>query len=264
MSTINVGISGILGKMGQRIFELIEDRNDMNLAAAIESPGSAYLQMDLGEALETEKKGIMITDGLQNSCDVLIDFSTPEGSRHRSQECVRQNTPLVVGTTGLEQIDEDRLRSAAETIPVLMASNMSIGMNLLFDVAPEIIRKLGDTFDIEIVEQHHRDKVDAPSGTALTLADQIAKETGANPEDDYQHGREGDVGPRPSDEIGLHAVRGGTENGTHRLILSGDDETIEITHRALSRDVFAQGALRAAEFTADAGPGFYTMQDVLG
>lgn len=263
MTTIDIGISGILGRMGRRIYRLIQDRNDMQLTSAIEGPQCEYLQQDLGTALDTNETGIMIMDGLKEPCDVVIDFSSAEGARHRAQECTRQSTPLVVGTTGLEKLDRDRLVSAGESIPVVAESNMSVGMNLLFEVAPELAETLGDDFDIEIVEHHHGQKVDAPSGTALTLAEEVAEARELDPDEDICYGRQGDVGPRPTDEIGIHAVRGGGETGTHRLILAGDDETIEIKHDALSRDVFARGALRAAEFAATAEAGYYTMRDVL-
>ncbi len=260
---IDVGISGILGKMGRRIYRLLTDRDNMQLVAAIEGPQSAHLHQPLSSVLDTSDSEVMIMDGLKDPCDVVIDFSTAEGARHRAQECTRLSTALVVGTTGLENIDRDRLVSAGESIPVVSESNMSVGMNLLFDIAPDLVKALGDSFDIEIVEHHHRQKVDAPSGTALTLAEHVAQARELEPEQAFRFGRKGDTGPRPVDEIGLHAVRGGTENGTHRLILTGDDEMIEMTHSALSRDVFARGALRAAEFAASADAGYYGMRDVL-
>lgn len=260
---IDVGISGILGRMGRRIYRLIQERDDMRLKTAIEGPQSAHLQQPLSDVLDGSDDDVMIMDGLQEPCDVVIDFSSPEGARHRAQECTKLSTALVVGTTGLEKLDRDRLASAGESIPVVAESNMSVGMNLLFELAPELVKKLGESFDIEIVEHHHREKVDAPSGTALTLAEHVAEARELDPDQDIVYGRHGDVGPRSTDEIGIHAVRGGAEKGTHRLILSGDDESIEIKHTALSRDVFARGAVRAAEFAAGADPGFYSMQDVL-
>ncbi len=260
---IDVGISGILGRMGRRIYRLLQEREDMRLKTAIEGPQSAHLQQRLSEVLAHSDDDVMIMDSLEDPCDVVIDFSSPEGARHRAQECTQLSTPLVVGTTGLEKLDRDRLASAGEAIPVVAESNMSVGMNLLFELAPELVEKLGESFDIEIVEHHHRKKVDAPSGTALTLAEHVAEARELDPEEDVVYGRQGEVGQRSRDEIGIHAVRGGSENGTHRLILAGDNESIEIKHSALNRDVFARGALRAAEFAASAEPGFYSMQDVL-
>lgn len=262
MEQITIGISGLPGRMGRRVLEVLDQEEDVTLEAAITSPGSPHLNLEINNILDTESTRLL-KDRLERSCDAVIDFSTPEGTRRRIQECRGTGSGLVVGTTGLSEDLYDRLRDASRDIPIVVSSNMSPGMNLLFEEAPRIAEALGEEYDIEIIEHHHNQKEDAPSGTALTLGKEIAEHTEKS-SNHFKHGRKGNTGPRDSEEIGFHAVRGGGEKGTHRVLLCGESDTIELRHQALNRNTFARGALRAARFVAGRDAGLFDMRDVLG
>lgn len=263
METFELGICGVTGRMGNRILSLVDRDETLVLTAAIASPSSPHQGQKVEEVLDTEASGPLIQDRLTGTCDALIDFSSQEGTRQMARDCEETGTPLVVGTTGLPEVIHEQLEEASRTIPVLVSANMAPGMNLLFRIASEVAAALGEEYDVEITEHHHRDKQDAPSGTALTLAEEISSALGYDPEKTLVHGRHGDTGPRPSTEIGMHAIRGGGEVGQHRVLLAGTEETVELGHTAQNRTVFARGAIRAARFVADASPGLYSMQDML-
>jgi 4-hydroxy-tetrahydrodipicolinate reductase len=203
-------------------------------------------------------------DKLIMSADVVIDITTPAATIAVARLCSENRTPLVVGTTGHTQEQFEALRLVSQSCPVLVAPNFSLGVNLLFWMAETAAAKLGKDFDVEIVELHHRLKKDAPSGTAKRLADLIAAARQLSYEKNTRHGREGMVGERPSDEIGVHAVRGGDIIGEHTVLFAGLGERIELTHRASSRETFARGAIQAARWIVGQDPGMYDMQDVLG
>jgi 4-hydroxy-tetrahydrodipicolinate reductase len=208
-------------------------------------------------------RGDSIVDAVRD-CDVVIDVSHAAATAQISAACVNDQKPLVVGTTGHSASQTDAIHDAAKTIAILLAPNFSIGVNALIRLAREAAQLLGETFDIEIVESHHRMKKDAPSGTAKQLAETLCDVRGWDHEDAVVHGRLGNVGERPARQIGVHAVRGGDVIGEHTVIFAGNGERLELTHRASSRDTFATGALRAARWIAGRSAGLYTMQDVLG
>lgn len=245
---MKIAISGAGGRMGQAVARIAREMG-VDVPVLIERPG--YPGGGFVEAL-TEK------------VDALIDFSAPEGTRRRLRECVRLGVPMVIGTTGLTPDDEKKLKQAARKIAVLQSTNMSVGVNLFWRVCEQVAAALGIEYDIEIVETHHRMKKDAPSGTALTLAQKVARARGQDPDRVLIYGRKGMVGERRKGEIALHAVRLSDIVGEHTIYFSTPGETLEITHRARTRDIFARGALRAAQFVAKAGPGLYTMADVIG
>jgi 4-hydroxy-tetrahydrodipicolinate reductase len=205
-----------------------------------------------------------IAEAMPEAFDVLVDFSLPDGSLGRIEECAERGLPCVVGTTGFSAEQHERIRAAAARTAVVLCPNMSVGVNVLFHVAAELARALGQEYDIEIVEAHHRFKKDAPSGTALKLAEEIVRATGRDLASDAVHGRGPGDPPRRPGEIGFHSIRGGDIVGEHIIYYTTLGERLELKHVAHSRDTFAHGALRAARWVADRGPGLYSMTDVLG
>jgi len=261
---IRLAINGACGRMGRRLIALASDAPDMRVVAALEAAGHPAIGRDAGEVAGVGALGLRVTAEWEAPANVLLDFSTPAGTLARLAEAAERKSAVVIGTTGLGSQDRTRIERAAEMIPVLRAPNMSVGMNLMFKVVGDVARALGDDYDVEIVETHHRFKKDAPSGTALRLAEAIAAAMEREVERDAVFGRHGEVGERGPREIGIHAVRGGDVVGDHTVSFITLGERIEITHRAHTRDTFARGALRAARFIAGKPPGLYTMRDVLG
>jgi len=261
---IRVAINGAAGRMGKRLVALCTEEADIAVAAALDARGHPMLGRDAGEAAGVGSLGVPIECDWNGDVDVMIDFSSPEGAMTRLKECIERVTAMVIGTTGLTPEQEARVAAAGEKIAVLQAPNMSVGVNLLFNLVGEVAKALGDAYDIEIVEAHHRFKKDAPSGTALRLAERICSATGRDAATDLVHGREGTVGERTRREIGIHAVRGGDIVGDHAVSFTTLGERIELIHRAHTRDTFAHGAIRAARFVAGKPAGNYCMNDVLG
>ena len=261
---IRVGVNGAAGRMGRRIVALVAEQKDLQVVCALERPGHPDLGKDAGLLAGVQELGVKVGEGIQGSPQVLIDFSVPESTMRRAAEAASRGVGLVIGTTGLSDEQLARIkREVASKVPVLMAPNMSIGMNVLFRVAGQVAAALGEGYDIEIVEMHHRRKKDAPSGTALRLAESICEAVSWSPKDVLIYGREGIIGERPGRQIAVLAVRGGDVAGDHTVIFAGEGERIELTHRASNRDVFAHGAIRAARFIAGKPPGLYGMKDVL-
>ncbi len=263
-AVLDVAVGGACGKMGERILAILAGEAGCRLAAAIEREGHPGLGKDVGEAMALPKRGVVLESRLAKKADVLIDFSHFSATAGRLAECVKLGVPILVGTTGLEEATRAQLEAAGKKIPVCVASNVSIGANLLFRLAAEAAKVLGEAYDVEIVEAHHRMKKDSPSGTALTLAQRVAAALGRDLEKERRDGRRGDVGARTRSEIGIHAVRGGDVIGDHTVHFMGLGERIEITHRASTRDTFARGAVRAASWLATAKPGFYRIEQALG
>ncbi len=255
---IRAAVLGPSGRMGRRVIELVAGRSDMRVAAAIDHPSSPLVGQAIG--------GVPVTGDLAGlaGCDVYIDFTTPDGTEAAARAAREHRVAAVVGTTGLGRGAEQALAALTSVAPVLVAANFSLGVNLMLVIAETAARALGTTFDLEIVEAHHRGKRDAPSGTALALARALAAGRGVELDDVLTTSRSGEVGARPEGEIGVVAVRGGDVIGDHTAFFLGDGERIELTHRAGSRDLFAAGALRAAAWVAGRAPGRYTMRDVLG
>ncbi|MBI4563535.1 MAG: 4-hydroxy-tetrahydrodipicolinate reductase [Planctomycetes bacterium] len=262
--TLRLAINGALGRMGRALGLLVLQEPGFEIAAALEAPGSPAAGQDYGTLLGRAPLSVAVSDSLKARVDALVDFSTPVASLARLEECVKTGSPAVICTTGFDEDQRRCLRSAADRIPVLVASNTSVGIAALLRHLPALARELGDRFDIEIIEMHHRRKKDAPSGTAVTVAEAIARETGRSFPADFTFGRRGAPGEKPPREIGVHAVRGGGVIGEHTVLFASEDEVIAVTHRAGSRDLFARGALRAAAFVASAKPGYYSMDAVLG
>ena len=244
--------------MGRELCRAALEAEDVELAGGTVEPGAPELGADLGDLCGAGKAGVTATKEPPEDAGVLIEFTTPGAT----VEHLTYGKPHVIGTTGLSAGQHARVEDASRRVPIVIAPNMSVGVNLLCEVVRELSAKLGADYDLEVVEAHHRSKKDAPSGTALLLARAAAEGRGRDLDDVVVYGREG-VSPREEDEIGIHALRGGAVVGEHRLIFYSGGEEVEVVHRALSRRTFADGALRAARFAAGAKPGLYTMHDVL-
>jgi len=255
-----VCVVGPSGRMGRMVLACAEARADVSIASAIDHAHSALIGQEVRPGIAVESD----TAAALARAEVYIDFSTPEATAAIATAARRSATPAIIGTTGLTSDALDALDSLAEVAPVLVAANFSLGVNLLLSLA-EIAARALPGFDLEVVEMHHRRKRDAPSGTAIALAKALAKGRGVDYESSKLYERSGgDVGPRTDDEIGVFAVRGGDIVGEHTAFLIGETERIELSHRAASRSLFADGALTAAAWLAGKTPGRYTMRDVLG
>jgi 4-hydroxy-tetrahydrodipicolinate reductase len=259
----SIAITGAAGRMGGRLIALAKQAGDLQIAAAVERAGHPQLGRDAGEIAGIGAIGLPITQEWQSTPRVLIDFTAPSSTRQWLDICRARGIAMVVGTTGLQSADHAAIDEAARDIAVLQAPNMSLGVNLLFKLAAEVAKVLGDDYDIEIVEGHHRFKKDAPSGTAMGIAQAILHATGKS-DDALVQGRHGDDVIRQRGEIGMHALRIGDEVGRHTTYFAALGERLELTHVATSRDTFAHGALRAARWIADKPAGRYAMRDVLG
>lgn len=262
---LKVGISGIMGRMGRKIAQMLASQEDILLTAGIESPDCAHYHNTIGELLNIQNQAPITSDLSEviDKIDVLIDFSS-------NQEAVLGHLRLlsvdkkaaVIGTTGFSQNQVQEIREISKEIPIVFAPNMSIGVNLLFKLVEKAANVLKDKgFDIEVIEMHHRFKKDAPSGTAVKIVDILKEQTGIKK---VVYGREGLTGERSSKEIGVFALRGGDVVGEHTVIFASIGERIEITHKATSRDIFAKGAVEAARWVVNKKPGLYDMIDVLG
>jgi 4-hydroxy-tetrahydrodipicolinate reductase len=251
--------------MGRAIAQVIANDEETALVAAFGGPGDAELGRDAGELAGVGALGVSI-EPLSDlvDADVVIDFTRPDATAAIAARCREARVPLVSGTTGLSTAHEQALDALAAVAPVVHAPNMSVGVNVLFHLAELATRLLGPGFDPEIVEMHHRHKVDAPSGTAVRLAERVAAARGLDPEKAVVHGRSGHVGARRDDEIGVMTLRGGGVVGEHTLVLAGPGERLELAHRAQDRSIFAHGAVRAARWILGREPGRYDMKDVLG
>jgi len=252
---VNVVFAGAAGRMGQRLIALADEHPEFTVAAGIEAPGHPRIGAAIGS--------ITVTDTLAVDFDVLVDFSLPAGTMQWLPLVVEANKAMVIGTTGHSHEQLATLRQAAQTIPILKAGNMSLGVNVLFRLAGQVAQALGSDYDIEIVEHHHRYKVDAPSGTALGLLQSITDATGRDAVKDVVYGREGHTGERPDGQIAMHSLRLGDTVGEHEVHFGTLGETVVLKHSAHTRDTFASGALRAALWIKDRSPGLYSMQDVL-
>ncbi len=244
--------------MGRELCRAALETEGMELAGGTLEPGVPELGSDLGELCGSGTVGVTATEDPPASAEVLVEFTTPGAT----VEHLSYGRPHVIGTTGLSEAQVAKVERAARNVPVVLAPNMSVGVNLLREVVLELSAKLGGDYDIEVVEAHHKNKKDAPSGTALFLARAAAEGRGRALQEVAVYGREG-LSPRREGEIGIHALRGGAVVGEHRLIFYGPGEEVEVIHRALSRRTFADGALRAAKFVATAEPGLYSVKDVL-
>lgn len=264
---IRLIVAGAAGKMGSRIAALTKDYSDLKLTGAFERKGHEAIGKDAGEIIGVGKTDIMLSDELNkiiDNADVVISFTTPEASLEHLGTAAQKKKAIVIGTTGFSKDGLQSVKDMSQIIPIVLAPNMSVGVNLLFKVLKDIARVLGDDFDIEIVESHHRLKKDAPSGTALKMAQVISESINRNFDEVAVYARKGMIGERTRKEIGIQTVRAGDIVGEHTVLFGGLGERIEITHKASSRDTFARGALKAALWIHDKPAGLYDMMDVLG
>jgi 4-hydroxy-tetrahydrodipicolinate reductase len=263
--SVQIAISGVSGRMGRALLEAVAADADCALRAAIDRAGSPLVGQDAGAAWGAAS-GVRVTDhpasALQGA-HALIDFTRPEATFGYLDACAAAGVPMVIGTTGFDEAGRERIAAVAQRIPVVFAPNMSVGVNLLMKLAELAAQVLEDGYDIEIIEAHHRHKVDAPSGTALGLGQAVARAINRDLASCAVYGREGVTGERDPKTIGFATVRGGDIVGDHTLLFAGVGERVELTHKASSRATFAQGALRAAKWLQGRAPGLYDMRDVL-
>ncbi len=264
---MKIGIVGCAGRMGRMLLKTVLETDGVTLGGGTERPDSTLLDSDLGVLAGLNPVGLTPgTDAaaLFAACDVVIDFTSPAATVAHARLAVEHGTALVVGTTGMTAEDIVPLEQAGATVPVVHAPNMSVGVNLLFALTEQVAATLGEEFDIEIVEMHHRHKVDAPSGTALGLGRAAAAGRDVDLEAASVRVRDGVTGPRETGTIGFATLRGGDVVGDHTVIFAAEGERVELTHKASNRSIFARGAVRAAKWCEGRKPGLYAMRDVLG
>lgn len=267
LQVIKVGVIGAGGRMGRMLIEAVQDNPQTTLSAAIERQGSSLVGADAGEVAAIGHIDVSIVDDLIsiiNDIDVLIDFSLPEATEQNMQICAENNVAMVIGTTGFNDQQEATLAAASNKIAIVYAGNYSTGVNLSLKLLEMAAKAFGTEADVEVIEAHHKHKIDAPSGTAYMMAEAVAKGRGQNLKDVAVYGREGQTGARETGTIGIHAIRGGEIVGDHTVMFIADGEIVEITHRARVRMTFAAGAVRAATWVVQQAVGQYDMQDVLG
>jgi len=266
MQKTKVAIMGAGGRMGQALIEAILTSQSTVLSAAIEGPDSKKVGMDVGELLGREKANVAVTNDLNaviNTFDVLIDFTRPDVTLNNVEICRNADRKMVIGTTGISAQDRKIIEQAGKDIAIVFAPNMSVGVNLCFKLLDIAARVMGDEVDIEIIEAHHRHKIDAPSGTAIRMGEVVANSLGRNLADCAVYGREGQTGERDRMTIGFETIRAGDIVGDHTVMFAGLGERVEITHKASSRMTFAKGAVRAAQWLTAKDNGLFDMQDVL-
>jgi len=261
---IRIVLNGAAGRMGKTIIQVMSNDNELKLVGAIEAKNSPNIGKDSGELAGIGQNNIIITSNIEeviNDADVIIDFSSPD-SLVRNIDCaLKYNVGLVIGTTGIKNDDIENMKEASKFIPIIWSPNFSVGITLLSKIVKLCAEILNDGYDVEIVEAHHRMKKDAPSGTAIKLLNILKEVYRTN---DVVCGRNGLIGERPKNQIGVSVVRGGDIIGEHSVLFLGNGERLELTHKATSRETFARGALKAAKFIYHKGKGFYTMEQVLG
>jgi len=255
---VRIAIAGASGRMGRALIELVLGDAELQLVAVLEAPGAAAVGQKAGGLTIGSDLGVLA------SADALIDFTRPEGTLAHVDACLRHGKALVIGTTGFDAAQKERIAHGARRIPIVQSPNFAIGVNVVFRLAQMAASALGDAYDVEIVEAHHRHKVDAPSGTALKLGELVAGALGRDLREAAVYGRHGDTGERPAKAIGFHAIRGGDIVGEHTVIFAGAGERVEVAVRSQSRTTYAAGALRAAKWLKERKPGLYDMSDVLG
>ena len=263
---LRIAVAGASGRMGQMLIEAVLAAPDLALAGALDVAGSPALGRDAGAALG-RATGVCVTDelhsGLQNA-QVLIDFTRPEGSLKHLAICRELRLAMVIGTTGFSEAQKASIAEHARHLPIMMAPNMSVGMNVVLRLLAQAAQALNEGYDIEVIETHHRHKVDAPSGTALQMGEVLAQALGRELKDCAVYARQGVTGARQPSSIGFASIRGGDIVGDHTVMFAGTGERIEISHKSSSRAGYAQGSLRAARFLASKQSGLYNMNDVLG
>lgn len=267
MAETRIGVIGCAGRVGRMLIADIVAAEGCTLAGGVTRPGSAALGQDLGDMAGIGRQGIAAADDaerLLRGSDVAIEFTTPTATAEHAALAARLGKPVVIGTTGLHGPEEAALREAARQVPIVWAANTSLGINLLMGLVEQVAARLGPDWDLEIMEMHHRHKVDAPSGTALALGRAAAAARGVGFDEAAQRGRDGITGPRRAGAIGFAALRGGDNIGEHHVLFAGLGEQLELTHRATNRGIYSKGAVRAAQWLVGKPPGLYGMKEVLG
>ena len=263
---MKIGILGCAGRMGRMLAAQVLATDGAELAGGTEAPGSEFVSQDVAGLAGHDAAGLAVGDdarALFEASDTIIDFTVPAATAGHAQMAGETGTVLIVGTTGLDAAEQDAIIKASALVAVVQAANYSVGVNILLGLTQRAAGILGDDYDIEVVEMHHRHKVDAPSGTALALGQAAAAGRGVDLDSVSQRGRDGHTGPRKTGDIGFATLRGGDVAGDHTVFFATDGERLELTHKAGNRAVFASGAVRAALWTADQTPGLYSMADVL-
>jgi 4-hydroxy-tetrahydrodipicolinate reductase len=264
---IKVIVAGAAGRMGCRLVALMRESTALTLAGAVEGKGHHALGQDAGEIAGCGRAGVLVTEDLSallERGEAVVDFSTPAATLNHLRAVAQHRRAMVIGTTGFSPSELDELKVLARQVPCVLSPNMSVGINLICKVITEMARTLGDEYDIEVIEAHHRLKKDAPSGTALKIAEVLAQAVNRDLNQVGVFERKGLIGERKKTEIGIQTIRAGDIVGDHTILFGGMGERIEVTHRASSRDTFARGALRAAQWVVRQPPGLYDMLDVLG
>ena len=264
---MKIGIFGVAGRMGRMLAAEVLATDGAELLGGTEPPGSEFIGTDLGTLAGGSDVGLVVTDNAEaviEATDAIIDFTAPQVTLAHVALAARHGTAIVIGTTGFSPEQLDSVRTLSSECTIVHAANFSVGVNLLLGLTEQAATVLGDDYDIEIVEMHHRHKVDAPSGTALALGEAAAAGRRVNLDDVSVRVRDGHTGPRPSGGIGFATLRGGGVVGDHTVMFASDGERFELTHKAADRSVFAAGAVRAALWTESQAPGYYSMRDVLG
>jgi 4-hydroxy-tetrahydrodipicolinate reductase len=264
---IDVVVTGAAGRMGTQIVRLVRSTEGMALHGAVERAGAPQVGQDAGALAGIGSTGVLVSDSLAKAlagAGVVVDFTSHEASAAHAEICAEKGVSIVIGSTGFTPEAKARVAAAAKRIPVVLAPNMSVGVTVLFELVRQAAKVLGDGYDVEIVEIHHKRKRDAPSGTAVKLGEVAAQALGRDPEDALAFARHGILGERPPWQIGVQTLRGGDVVGEHTVFFCGEGERLELTHRATSREQFARGAIRAAQWIAGKPPGLYDMADVLG
>lgn len=267
MSSLGLTVVGAAGRMGQSLIQTIHAVDGVHLSGAVEQPGSPAIGKDAGQVAGMEPLNISITDDPLSAfvkSEGVLDFTSPQASVGFADICAQARIVHVIGTTGFGPDEEERLGAAARHAVIVKSGNMSLGVNLLAELVKQAAQALRDDFDIEVLEMHHRHKVDAPSGTAYLLGDAAAQGRDVDLADASVRTRDGHTGPRAPGTIGFATMRGGSVVGEHSVVFAGEGERIELCHRADSREIFARGAVRAAQWAHGRKPGLYSMKDVLG
>jgi len=266
MERVKICMIGAAGKMGRRIIALTKDDEAAEISGAVESAESPFIGMDAGEVAGIGKIGVKIVSDYESAAkdaDVLIDFTFKMVTLNNLDVYEKINKPLIIGTTGFEGEEVEKIKRLSDKLPLLLAPNMSLGVNLTFKILDMVAKAIGNLYDIEIIEAHHRMKKDAPSGTAMRMAEVVAAATGRDLDKDAVYCRRGLIGERKDNEIGIQTIRAGDIVGEHTVMFCGNGERIEITHKAHTRDTFAKGAITAAKWIKGKSNGFYSMFDVL-
>ena len=264
---LNIAVTGAAGRMGRALIAACDLNENTRLSAAIERPGNTLVGSDAGDLAGLGPLNIKVNDNLEHvvdAVDTLIDFTSPQSTLHNLEVCVKHGKSIIIGTTGFDEAGKQQISEAAKSIAVVFAPNMSVGVNLCLKLLDMAARILGDDVDIEVIEAHHRHKVDAPSGTAIRMGEVIANALGRDLAECAVYGREGITGARDRKTIGFETIRAGDIVGDHTVLFAAEGERVEITHKASSRMTFANGAVRAANWLQQQPAGLYDMQDVLG